>query len=521
VELVQIPDPPLTDPRGDQRGEPGIAEEEPAPWRDPVGLVVEALGEEACEVGEHVALQELGVQLGHAVHAVAPHHREVRHPHLLLGALLDQRHPPQPVGVEGVADLHLAEEALVDLVDDLQMPGEETLEQAHRPHLQRLGEQGVVGVSEGRDGHLPRLVPGHVLLVDHQPHQLGDGHGRMRVVELDGDPVGEGPEVLVAPQVPPDDVRQAAGDEEVLLPETELLAGLVLVVGVEDLADDLGLVLLDDAALVVAVIEEAEVELLRGSCLPEPQRVHRRHAVAGHRHVVGDAEHRPAAHPAGGGRPVAPGPALHRSVEAYRHRLLRPDDLPGVAELEPLVGALHLVPADDVLAEDPELVADAVAHPRVAVGGHGVEEAGREPAETAVAQPRVRLELDERVEVHARSAQPLARGVQQPGRNEVVSQRPAEEVLGGEVVRALRVERAVGLLRRHPALGEPVPHRHRDGLEPVPGGGTVRALASRVLDVGEERALQCVRVAPEVRHLGRRGRGLGNESDRAVAHRRP
>ncbi len=137
------------------------------------------------------------------------------------------------------------------------------------------------------------------------------------------------------------------------------------------------------------------------------------HAVAGDGHVVGDAEHRLPAHPARGRRAVAAGAALHRAVEADRDRLLRTDDLPGVAELQPLVGALHLVPADDVLAEDAELVADAVAHPRVAEGGHRVEEAGREPAEAAVAEPGVGLELDQRVEVHPGAAEPLPRRLEQ------------------------------------------------------------------------------------------------------------
>jgi hypothetical protein len=57
LELIEVPHPPVTDPRGDQRREGGIAEQEPAPGRHSVGLVVEALGEELCEVGKHVALE--------------------------------------------------------------------------------------------------------------------------------------------------------------------------------------------------------------------------------------------------------------------------------------------------------------------------------------------------------------------------------------------------------------------------------------------------------------------------------
>lgn len=49
------------------------------------------------------------------------------------------------------------EVGLVDLVDDLQVSGQEVLQQLHRPALQRLGEDGVVGVSEGAPGEVPGL----------------------------------------------------------------------------------------------------------------------------------------------------------------------------------------------------------------------------------------------------------------------------------------------------------------------------------------------------------------------------
>ena len=67
-------------------------------------------------------------------------------------ALLDDRHARQAVAVEGPANLHLPQEALVDLVDDLQVAGQQPLEQRHRPLLERLGQQRVVGVAEGVHG---------------------------------------------------------------------------------------------------------------------------------------------------------------------------------------------------------------------------------------------------------------------------------------------------------------------------------------------------------------------------------
>ena len=79
---------------------------------------------------------------------------------------------------------HLVEEAAVDLVDDLQVPRQRLAEQAQRPLLQRLGQQRVVGVAEGRDRDRPGLVPVEPPLVDQDPHQLGDADRRVGVVEL-------------------------------------------------------------------------------------------------------------------------------------------------------------------------------------------------------------------------------------------------------------------------------------------------------------------------------------------------
>ena len=160
------------------------------------------------------------------------------------------------------------------------MPRQEMAEEAHRPALERLGQHGVVGVAEDGRGDGPRLVPPELLEVDQHAHQLDDGQGGMRVVELDGHLLreavegGEAARLIVdavALLVAPDDVLHGGGDEEVLLGQPQLPPRGHVVVGIEDPADVLGAGARLDGADVVALVELAEVELLDGARAPEAQ----------------------------------------------------------------------------------------------------------------------------------------------------------------------------------------------------------------------------------------------------------
>jgi len=98
------------------------------------------------------------------------------------------------------------------------------------------------------------------------------------------------------------------------------------------------------------------------------------------------------------------GVRLCAPAEPDLHRPLRPRNIPRRAEAQPLVGFFHLAAIDDFLLENAEFVADAIAHRRNLERGHRIEEAGRQPAETAVAQPGLLFLLQQFVEVQASSA---------------------------------------------------------------------------------------------------------------------
>jgi hypothetical protein len=104
-----------------------------------------------------------------------------------------------------------------------------------------------------------------------------------------------------------------------------------------------------------------------------------------------------------------------------------------------------------------------------------IEEAGRQAAEPAVAQPGVGLLFQQAEPIEALLLDGLpGEGVEQEVRD-VVGQGAAQEELHREIVHALGIAALVGVLRAQPSLGEDVPHGAGEGLEAVPraGGGQI------------------------------------------------
>jgi hypothetical protein len=92
---------------------------QPAPERDPVGLVDDAVGIERLQVAEHRAAHEVAVQGRDAVDPVRPEKRQVPHPDEAAMALVDERDGTDHLLGEGALFGQLLEVQPVDQVDDL------------------------------------------------------------------------------------------------------------------------------------------------------------------------------------------------------------------------------------------------------------------------------------------------------------------------------------------------------------------------------------------------------------------
>ena len=231
----------------------------------------------------------------------------------------------------------------------------------------------------------------------------------MGVVGVDADVVSQvlpvGAEVLL---VGAQDGLQAGGNKQVLLLEAQDAAVLARVVGVQDGGDGLHVGAELVGLGVVAGVEGVQVKVLGGRLgAPEAQLVHGLAAKADNGHVIGHGADDLAA--------LLGKPELARLVLVADDLRAKADlhgagvlaGLPREAVGQPVVGALHLAAALDVLAEETVAVAHAVAVARDALVGHGVEEARSQAAQAAVAQARVDLLAAELVQVHAEGGQAL------------------------------------------------------------------------------------------------------------------
>jgi hypothetical protein len=98
--------------------------------------------------------------------------------------LVDQRQRGDAIRADLLALGDLSQVQRVDLIDDLHMPRQQPFHEADRPGLQRLGQQRVVGVGDGRPRQLQRGPQHELMLVHQDPHQLGHSQSRVRVIEL-------------------------------------------------------------------------------------------------------------------------------------------------------------------------------------------------------------------------------------------------------------------------------------------------------------------------------------------------
>ena len=114
------------------------------------------------------------MQFGHSIGRRRAYDAQVRHTHIPLAVLVDERHTLKTLYVSWILRGNLLQEATVDFIDNLQMARQQLLHHRHWPLLKRLRKNGMVGVASRAPRQIPSLVPSKSFVVDQDTHQLWD-----------------------------------------------------------------------------------------------------------------------------------------------------------------------------------------------------------------------------------------------------------------------------------------------------------------------------------------------------------
>ena len=391
------------------------------------------------------------------------------------------------VGAQG----QLADQAAVDLLDDFQMARGDAAQQIGLPHLQCLWHQRVVGVTERRAGQLQRPLPWQPVHVDQQAHELGRRQRGMRIVEMDGNLVGQPvPVGAMVTQEAGDEILHRCRSEEVLLPQAQLAPLWRAVVRIEETRHRLGADLRGDRLEVFAAVELAEIETRHRPRAPQPQRVDGGIVVARHQQVVGHGDDALRRMPYG-----AVIAMLDVAAEADGEGRLGALQLPHIAVGQPVVRLLHLPAVGDLLAEHAVLVADAVAETDDIATGHRFQEAGGEAAEAAVAERRLGFELDQVVERDAHARQRLGALFAQARRHQRAFQLPRDEEFHRQVADLLLAGAAHARVHGVEAIDDAAADGQRGGAQPFARRGVDARDADVAGQLAQKLALQLVNLA--------------------------
>jgi len=293
----------------------------------------------------------------------------------------------------------------------------------------------VVGVGEHLLADVEGFVPAKAALIQQDAHHLGDGQGGVGIVQLDGHLVGQVLQGGVAGQVVLHDVADGGSRQEVLLAQAQDLALHMVVVGVQHLGDELGVGVLAHGGVVVAQREAGHIKI-GGLCLPQTQLGNALAVVALHIHVGGNGHDAVVVGVLDVVEAVVP-VLVDLAVKADLHSLVRVALQPDLAAGQPVVGTLLLPAVHDLLLEDTVLVQDGVTSAADAGGGHAVQVAGSQTAQTAVAQACIGLFLKDAVNVDVSIRQSLFGHIVQAQVQQAGLEAAAHQELHAEVVHLL------------------------------------------------------------------------------------
>ena len=301
----------------------------------------------------------------------------------------------------------------------------------------------------------------------------------MCIVELDDTFAVEIAQVFIVIFHSADDVLQRCRNEEELLFEAQLLAFVVIVVGIQHPGDVLAHGRFQVRTDVIALIEFDQIESVQRFCRPEPQRVDRIVLIAGDRGVIGHGKDILRADPFAAVGVGIIGMMFHFSTEMNDAGKFGTADFPGITAAEPVVRFFQLVAVLDDLFEDPVVVTDPVTVAGKLQRGHGIEEAGGKASKTTVTETGIHFFVPESIGIESEFRHSFSSCIVHAEVDHGVSERSSHEEFQRDIGNSAGMFFLVFIFCCDPALHHEVADRQRQCMIAVQIHCFFRAFAQR------------------------------------------
>ena len=260
------------------------------------------------------------------------------------------------------------------------------------------------------------------MIIDEQTHDLCDRDCRVRVVQLDRCVVGQSTDVALILDMPPDDVLNGSGGEEIFLSQPQLLPCRAGIGGIEHAHQCIGTHLIGERPDMVARVEGIELQRVERARSPQAQRVYPLATPADDGGVDSGCFDKLSRDPL-----CAIIIADDLSAKANAVGAFAAFKFPGVAMGQPCLGKLDLPAILDALAEHAVHIADAIAISRDVEACEAFHEAGRKATQPTIAKRGIRLQFFEIGQIQTMVAQRLFHLARQAQVGQGIAQQAADE----------------------------------------------------------------------------------------------
>ena len=294
----------------------------------------------------------------------------------------------------------------------------------------------MVGVGHYLGDHIPCAFPGVGVHVHQNPHQFRHHQCRVGIVDMDGNLIGKVVQGTIGSQMVADDALQGRRHQEILLGQTEQLAFVVVVRGIQHLGDHFRIGGSFHGLHILPLREQRHIECSGIHRFPQAKHVDCLAAAAGDHHIVGNGTD---------GFVIVIGDAALAVLPVFVYRPAQPDIKglvgsgyqPCVAAAHPVIRQFHLVSVDDFLLEQTIFIADGKTGCVIILCGQGVHKAGCQPSQPPVAKARIRFHFVNIVQIIAHGTEHIPVAVRQPQIHQIVPERTADEKFHAQVIHLL------------------------------------------------------------------------------------